>query len=207
MQPTEEDVIALPRARAASLAGLTERQVDYWMRTDLVRPAVDTRVSRRPIRLYDYVDLMSLLVIAELLDRKISVRHIRRIVTYLRGQGYAKPLTEVRFAVHEKSVYIQHVDGSWEGDRQPGQLVMEQVLKLAPLRAKISSARKREPGTEGRVERRRGTLGYKDVFAGTRVPVETVRRYLEHGASIEDVLAAYPILSKDDVKTVMRAAG
>lgn len=37
--------LAVPRDKAIAISGLSARQVDYWARTGLVDPAVDTRVS------------------------------------------------------------------------------------------------------------------------------------------------------------------
>jgi uncharacterized protein (DUF433 family) len=48
-------------------------------------------------------------------------------------------------------------------------------------------------------------MGSKPLVAGTRVPVATVQRYLDAGKSIEDVLAAFPVLEKADVEVIRRA--
>ena len=48
----QEEHLAVTRAVAARIAGLTERQVDYWAGTGLIEPTVDTRLSPgRRIRL------------------------------------------------------------------------------------------------------------------------------------------------------------
>jgi predicted nuclease of predicted toxin-antitoxin system len=52
----------------------------------------------------------------------------------------------------------------------PGQIVLDQVLRLEPMRAKIRAAGARERSTVGKVERRRGAMGSKPLVAGTRVP-------------------------------------
>lgn len=49
-------------------------------------------------------------------------------------------------------------------------------------------------------------MGGKPLLAGTRVPVETVRRYLAAGRSVDDILEGFPILTVDDVEAV-RAFG
>jgi len=114
-------------------------------------------------------------------------------------------LTELRFAVVGRKLYFEHPDGNWEHDRRPGQIVLDQVLNLEPMRAKISKAGARDKSTVGKVERRRGAMGSKPLVAGTRVPVATVQRYLDAGKSIEDVLAAFPVLEKADVEVIRRA--
>ncbi len=199
----DERLLAVPRDAAARIAGLSVRRVDYWADTNLVNPTSDRRVSPgRRVRLYGFVDLLALLVAAELRGRGISLQHIRQIVAHLQSRGYDEPLTQLRFATIGNRVYFQHADGTWEGDLHADQLVFHQVLNLQPLRQRISDAARRDEGMVGRVERRRGVLGGKPVLAGTRVPVESVRRYLDAGRTVKDVLQAFPALSRADVEAV-----
>lgn len=195
------------RDRAAGIAGLSTRQVDYWSSTGVVRPTVDTRLTpSRPIRLYAFTELMSLMVAAELRNRKVSLQHIRVIVNHLRQVGYESPLTELRFATVKGQVYFQHSDGEWEGGIRPNQVVIHEVLALEPLRARVSQARQRNPGDVGRIERRRGTMGYKPVFAGTRVPVATVQRYIAAGKATEEIIESFPALEPGDVDAARQLA-
>lgn len=85
---------------------------------------------------------------------------------------------------------LQHDDGTWEGDLRPDQLVLREVLDLEPLRQRIAQGTRRDEALAGKVERPRGALGSKPLLAGTRVPVETVRRYVAAGRSTDDVLEA-----------------
>jgi uncharacterized protein (DUF433 family) len=185
--------------RAARIADLSRRQVDYWSRTGVVRPAIDARITKRPIRLYEFADLMSLMVAAELKNRGLSLQHIRVIVERLRDAGYESPLSQLTYATHGKRLYFPHPDGGWEGDALPGQGVIRQVLDLEPMRGRILAAGQRRRDQVGKVERRKGTLGYKPVFAGTRVPVETVRRYIDAGKTAEEIIEAFPTLERADI--------
>lgn len=195
------ELIALPRRRAVEVSGLTERQLTYWTKTSLLEPAIVGRLTQRARHLYDYRDLMSLLVAKELRDRGISTQYIRQVVNYLREQGYPSPLTEVRFAVLGGRVYFQHPDGEWEiSDRLRGQLVLSEVLRLEPLRARLRAAVKRAQHDGGKVEQRRGAMGSTPVFAGTRIPVKVVRNYLAHGFTVDQVIEAFPDLMPADVE-------
>ena len=53
--------------------------------------------------------------------------------------------------------------------------------------------------------RRRGVLGSKAVFAGTRVPVAAVEAYLERGLPDERILEAFPELTREDVEAARRS--
>lgn len=192
------------REQAARIAGVTVPRVDYWSSTGIIRPTVDTRLTpHSPIRLFSFAELMGLMVAAELRRRGVSLQHIRVIIDRLREQGYESPLTELVYATSGRAVYFQHTDGSWEGDRLPHQSVMHQVIDLEHMRLAIAKAAQREESTVGHIERRRGSMGGKELVAGTRVPVATVRRYLEHGSSPAEVIEAFPALRLEDVKAVV----
>ena len=49
-------------------------------------------------------------------------------------------------------------------------------------------------------------LGGTPVFAGTRVPVQTLLDYLEAGESVEDFLLGYPTVTKEQVIAFLEAA-
>ncbi|GAA1860346.1 hypothetical protein GCM10009836_45610 [Pseudonocardia ailaonensis] len=200
--------LAVTRDSAARIARLSLRQVDYWASTGVLEPTTDRRLSPGTrVRLYSFVDLLALMAAAEMKARGISLQHIRAVVEHLRTRGYERPLTELVFATVGRQIYFQHPDGSWEGDVRPDQIVMHQVLDLAPLRNRIESeATERAADTGGRVERRRGAMGGKVLVAGTRVPVETVVRYLEAGRSVEQILASFPSLTAADVRAARRGA-
>jgi len=49
-------------------------------------------------------------------------------------------------------------------------------------------------------------MGGTPVFAGTRVPVETLFDYLEEGESIDDFLEGFPGVSREQVIAVLEEA-
>lgn len=82
--------------------------------------------------------------------------------------------------------------------------MLREVLDLVPLHQRIADGARRDENLIGKVERRRGTLGNKLLLAGTRVPVETIQRYLAAGRSTDDVVEAFPTLTVSDVDAVRR---
>jgi DNA-binding transcriptional MerR regulator len=68
------------------IVGITYRQLDYWARTDLVRPSVCDANGSGTQRLYSYTDLVELKVIKRLLDADISLQAARKAIEYLRDQ-------------------------------------------------------------------------------------------------------------------------
>ena len=49
-------------------------------------------------------------------------------------------------------------------------------------------------------------MGGTPVFAGTRVPVQTLIEYLEGGESIEDFLEGFPTVTREQVIAFLEAA-
>ena len=71
-------------ATACAAAGITYRQLDYWARTDLVRPSGTDASGSGSRREYTYRDLLELKVIKNLLDAGIKLESIRDVFAYMR---------------------------------------------------------------------------------------------------------------------------
>lgn len=70
--------------QAAEVVGITYRQLDYWARTDLVRPSLVDAAGSGSRRAYSYRDLLELKVIKNLLDAGIKLESVREVFSYLR---------------------------------------------------------------------------------------------------------------------------
>ncbi len=70
--------------RAAEIVGITYRQLDYWARTDLIRPSLADARGSGSRRCYSYRDLLELKVIKTLLDAGIKLESVRSAFAYLR---------------------------------------------------------------------------------------------------------------------------
>ena len=71
-------------AEAAEIVGITYRQLDYWARTDLIRPSLADATGSGSRRRYSYRDLLELKVIKNLLDAGIKLESVRDAFAYLR---------------------------------------------------------------------------------------------------------------------------
>ena len=70
--------------QTAKIVGITYRQLDYWARTDLLRPSLCEASGSGSRRQYSYRDLIELRVIKKLLDAGIRLESVREVFTYLR---------------------------------------------------------------------------------------------------------------------------
>ena len=70
--------------QVCAIVGITYRQLDYWARTDLLKPSISEAKGSGTQRRYSYRDLLELKVIKRLLDAGISLRSARVAIGYLR---------------------------------------------------------------------------------------------------------------------------
>lgn len=70
--------------RTAKVVGISYRQLDYWARTDLIRPSLSDATGSGSRRRYSYNDLLELKAIKKLLDAGIKLEQVRKVFEYLR---------------------------------------------------------------------------------------------------------------------------
>ena len=71
--------------KTAEIVGITYRQLDYWARTNLIRPSLLDAAGSGSRRQYTYQDLLELKVIKTLLDAGIRLEMVRDVFSYLRN--------------------------------------------------------------------------------------------------------------------------
>ena len=69
---------------AADIVGITYRQLDYWARTNLIRPTAADATGSGSRRRYTYKDLLELKVVKRLLDSGIKLTSVRDVFAYMR---------------------------------------------------------------------------------------------------------------------------
>ena len=104
------DVVEGYRApQVCSLVNITYRQLDYWARTDLIRPSVQSAAGSGSQRLYSFNDIVQLKVVKRLLDAGMSLKRIRAAVEILRGQLQSNsPLSDVTLLSDGATIYAAH---------------------------------------------------------------------------------------------------
>lgn len=70
--------------RAAEIVGISYRQLDYWARTDLIRPSLADAAGSGTRRAYSYRDLLELKVVKSLLDSGIKLEQVRQVFSFVR---------------------------------------------------------------------------------------------------------------------------
>ena len=124
-------------SRAAELVGITYRQLDYWARTDLIRPSLSDAQGSGSRRRYSYQDLLELKVIKTLLDAGIRLELVREVFAYLR-ENLGEDVGSADLVINGTSALL--VSGDEIIDLiQKGQGVLN-VLPLAGVKEQLDQA-------------------------------------------------------------------
>ena len=83
MEPTARE-LGFRGPQVCSIVGITYRQLDYWARTDLVRPSITDAKGSGTQRTYSFQDLVRLKVVKSLLDAGVKLQTARQAIDYLR---------------------------------------------------------------------------------------------------------------------------
>src|SRR5207244_7322124 len=94
--------------QVCKIVGITYRQLDYWARTNLVRPSVMDANGSGTQRLYSFRDLLELKVIKQMLDAGISLQSARKAVESLRE--FDEGLASVRVVIQGPNVVLAQSD-------------------------------------------------------------------------------------------------
>jgi DNA-binding transcriptional MerR regulator len=95
--------------KAANVVGITYRQLDYWARTDLIRPSLSDASGSGSRRQYSYKDLLELRVIKTLLDAGIKLESVREVFTFLR-EHVTTDISSAHLVISGNSVVLAQGD-------------------------------------------------------------------------------------------------
>jgi len=123
--------------RSAEIVGITYRQVDYWARTNLVRPSLADAEGSGSRRQYSYRDLLELKAIKTLLDAGIRLERVRKVFAFLRD-ALGEEVVQTTLVISGDSVLIrQGKDEIWDAVLE-GQGVLN-ILPLAGVKEDLDA--------------------------------------------------------------------
>ncbi len=123
-------------SQAAQIAGITYRQLDYWARTNLIRPSLSDAKGSGTRRSYEYRDLLELKVIKQLLDAGIKLESVRDVFNYLRSHVDSE-IAAAHIVISGKAVVLCQGDQLIDVVRN-GQGVLN-VLPLANIKSAVDA--------------------------------------------------------------------
>ncbi len=124
--------------RTAEVVGITYRQLDYWARTDLIRPSLAEATGSGSRRLYSYNDLLELKVVKSLLDSGIRLEQVRKVFAYLRDH-LGTDVSTANLVIDGSTSVLVHTGEELIDILQNGQGVLN-VLPLAVVKEEVDAA-------------------------------------------------------------------
>ena len=147
--------------QVCKLVGITYRQLDYWARTDLIRPSLADAKGSGTQRRYAYTDLVELKVIKSLLDAGVSLRSARTAIEYLRT-NLGEDIATASLVLNGTGSVLARTDGEIVDLVRKGQGVLNivplggmvdeldaAILELRPKADPTGSAKPRATATGG----------------------------------------------------------
>ncbi|MGA9275633.1 MerR family transcriptional regulator [Ilumatobacter sp.] len=145
--PARTDDAGFSGTRAAKVVGITYRQLDYWARTDLIRPSLNDAAGSGSRRRYSYNDLLELKAIKKLLDAGIKLEQVRKVFEYLR-EHVSTDIAAAHIVIDGGSVNL-YDDGQLIDVLQRGQGVLN-VLSMGGVKSELEDdLRPVEPTLDG----------------------------------------------------------
>jgi DNA-binding transcriptional MerR regulator len=124
--------------QVCKIVGITYRQLDYWARTDLIRPSIADAQGSGSRRTYSYRDLVELKVIKGLLDAGVSLQSARRAVDYLR-QNLGEDIASASLVINGTGSVLVRSDGELIDIVRQGQGVLS-IVALGGVVEELATA-------------------------------------------------------------------
>ena len=92
----------------SKILGIPIRVVDYWDRTNFIKPSVHEASGYGSMRLYSFTDLIQFKVAKFLRDQGLSLQKIRKSLNYLRKHlpEVESPLAQLRFLTDGETIFV-----------------------------------------------------------------------------------------------------
>lgn len=195
-------IAAFSEEQASRLTGVSIAQLRYWDRIRFYSPSYGEETRRAAFsRVYSFKDIVALRVLNALRNvYSVSLSHLRKVSARLRASGI-ESWTDVKLWALNKRVIWQE-----PGTGRPIEVLGVQYVMPVVLDVMISDAQrdivelnKRDAALEGKIEKSRNVSHNAAVIAGTRIPVNAIKRFAEAGYEVAAILKEYPDLTEKDV--------
>ena len=124
--------------KTAEIVGITYRQLDYWARTDLIRPSLADASGSGSRRMYGYRDLLELKVIKSLIDAGIKLEQVRQVFAYLHHH-LDDGVASANLVIDGNAVLLVKSDGELVDVLRNGQGVLN-VLSIGRVQTELDAA-------------------------------------------------------------------
>lgn len=201
---------AFSEEQVQRLAGISKFQLRYWDRTGFYSPSfAEEDRSLSFSRIYSFKDIVALRVLNVLKNQySVSLQHLRKVSEKLSKFG-ADP---DRWVAMDLFVFNKKVLWHEPGTDLPQEIESQQyVVTTLSLKSVVEDTKRdvmknrlvRGEAEIGHITRKRSINHNAPVIAGTRIPVNAIKRYSQAGYSISQIIKEYPDLKPEDVKAAL----
>lgn len=90
------------------IINIPTRVIDYWDRTNFIKPSISEASGYGSVRLYSFTDLIQFRVAKFLRDQGLSLQKIRKSLNYLRKHRpeVENPLAQLRFLTDGETIFV-----------------------------------------------------------------------------------------------------
>lgn len=206
MGVTEKVIAAFSEEHAERLTGVTRSQLRYWDQVHFYTPSYAEQNRHLPFsRVYSFKDIVALRVLNMLRNQHgVSLQHLRQVGKKLSRYAEEK-WTGLTLYVVNRKVLWREPETRMPQEVLSGQYVPEIALQVivTETRRDIELLNRRDESQQGLVVRSRFINHNAAVLAGTRIPVNAIKRFAAAGYSTAQILKEYPDLTEKDVKAAL----
>ncbi|MGI9606422.1 MAG: MerR family transcriptional regulator, partial [Acidimicrobiales bacterium] len=124
--------------QTAKVVGISYRQLDYWARTDLIRPSITDAAGSGSRRRYSYRNLLELKVVKNLLDAGIRLEQVREVFAYMQDE-LGEDVTTANLVVNGNQPVLVRSGAEIVDLLQNGQGVLN-ILPLSGVKEELDEA-------------------------------------------------------------------
>ena len=209
MAASSSVIAAFSEIQTERLTGITRRQLRYWDNTGFYSPSYAEENRRVAFsRIYAFKDIVALRVLSALRNQyDVSLQHLREVSARLSHlPSDPDRWASVRLYVHLKRVFWIEPKSQLPQEIASGQFMVPIRLEefVADTKEKVRNlVAPRDISKVGSVERSRYVAHNAHVIAGTRIPVNAIKRFAEAGYTVDQILHEYPDITQEDVRTAI----
>ncbi len=124
--------------RTAEIVGISYRQLDYWARTNLIRPSLTDASGSGSRRSYSYRDLLELKLVKSLLDGGVKLEQVRQAFTYIR-EHLGEDVSSANIVLSGKGTVVVQTDDELIDIVKQGQGVLSLILSVGPVKEELDA--------------------------------------------------------------------
>lgn len=199
-------IAAFTEDHVSRLTGISKRQLRSWDADSFFVPSMAYGDRSRPYsRLYSFRDVVSLKVLNELRNgSKVPLSHLKEVKEKLAHLG-DDMWSKTTLYVLKKRVVFDNPETQEREEVVSGQGVLQIPLRVVTgnMQERVKALSRRDDAVVGKFDQRRGVAHNQLVFAGTRIPVRSVKAFADAGYSVSQIKKEYPTLTEGDIRAAI----